>query len=90
MSYERVAGYAPVRALGEVCGPCMIQSGSDCEICPDGASDDFPECAGCVNGLRPSVVSAAEQSILFPVVAGVLTTLIVAYLSVRLIHQKSS
>lgn len=92
MSYERVAGYGPppVSGLGEACGPCMIQSGSDCEICPDGASDDFPECAGCINGVRPSVVSAAEQSILFPVVAGVLTTLLVTYLSIRLLHQKPS
>lgn len=51
--------------LGDVCPPCYINSGGDCEICPDGA-DDFPECAGCVNGVRASLVSAATSSIFAP------------------------
>ncbi len=76
--------------LGDVCGPCTIASGGECEICPDDAGSDYPECAGCVNGVRASVLSEAEQSIFFPVVAGVVTTLLVAYLSTKILHQKSS
>ncbi len=83
MSYVR-----SLRSLGEACGPCRIASGSDCEICPDGAGADFPECSGCVNGERVSLVSAAEESLLFPIVAGVVTTLAVAWLSVKILHQK--
>lgn len=82
--------YVQVKGLGEACGPCMIASGSDCEICPDGAGDDFPECSGCVNGVRTTLVSAAEQSLFFPIVAGVVTTLVVAWLSVKILHQKPS
>lgn len=84
---------APLRglgALGDACGPCMISSGSDCEICPDGAGDDFPECSGCVNGVRQSAMSEAEQSLLFPIVAGVVTTLLVTFLSMRILHEKPS
>lgn len=76
-------------ALGEVCPPCYINSGGDCEICPDGAGD-FPECAGCVNGVRASLVSEATSSIFAPVVAGVLTTLLVAYLSSKIMHQRAA
>lgn len=74
-------------SLGEACGPCMIASGGDCEICPDGAGDDFPECSGCVNGVRQSVISAAEESLIFPIVAGVVTTLAVAWLSTKLFKK---
>lgn len=81
--------YVSVRGLGDACGPCTIASGSDCEICPDGAGDDFPECSGCVNGVRASVMSTAEQSLLFPIVAGVVTTLAVTWLSFKILHQKS-
>jgi len=82
--------YVQVRGLGEICGPCTIASGSDCEICPDDAGDDFPECAGCVNGVRPTAISAVEQSLLFPIVAGVVTTLAVAWLSVKIQRQKQA
>lgn len=82
MSYART-----LRGLGADCGPCMIASGSDCEICPDGAGDDFPECAGCVNGVRASAISSAEQSLIFPIVAGVVTTLAVAWLSTKLLKK---
>lgn len=78
----------PMSGLGDACGPCMIASGSDCEICPDGAGDDYPECAGCVNGLRPTALSEAEQSLFFPIVAGVVTTLLVTYLSMKMLREK--
>jgi len=81
--------YVAVRGLGAECGPCMIASGSECEICPDDAGADFPECVGCVNGVRASVVSKAEESLLFPIVAGVLTTLAVTWLSFKYGPQKS-
>ncbi len=87
MSYVAVNGLG--RALGETCGPCTIASGSDCEICPDDAGDDFPECSGCVNGERASAISSVEQSLLFPIVAGVVTTLAVTYLSYKILHQKA-
>lgn len=82
--------YAPAytrarRPLGADCGPCYIQSGDDCEICPDGTGDDFPECSGCVNGVRASLVSAAESSVVTPVVVGVLTTLLGVWLTARLL-----
>lgn len=80
----------PMSGLGDACGPCYINSGSDCEICPDGAGDDFPECAGCVNGVRASVISAAESSIFAPVVAGVLTALLVTYFSHRFLGQNAT
>lgn len=82
MSYAR-----SIRGLGEACGPCMISSGDSCEICPDGVSADFPECAGCVNGVRQSAISEAEQSLIFPIVAGVVTTLTVAWLSTKLLGR---
>jgi hypothetical protein len=75
-------------SLGEVCPPCYVNSGSECSLCPDDASD-FPECAGCVNGVRASLVSAASQSIVAPVVAGVLTTLLVAWLSSKILDHSS-
>jgi bacterioferritin-associated ferredoxin len=82
MSYAR-----SIRGLGADCGPCTIAAGDACEICPDGVSDDFPECAGCVNGMRQTVISAAEQSLIFPIVAGVVTTLAVAWLSTKLLGR---
>jgi hypothetical protein len=82
MSYAR-----SIRGLGADCGPCMISSGGDCEICPDGVSADFPECSGCVNGVRQSAISEAEQSLIFPIVAGVVTTLAVAWLSTKLLKK---
>lgn len=77
-------------ALGDACPTCYISAGSDCEICPDGAGADFPECAGCVNGVRATLVSAAEQSIFAPVVAGVLTALLVTYFSHRFLGDSAS
>lgn len=78
--------YVAVRGLGDACGPCTIAAGSDCEICPDDAGDDFPECSGCVNGVRTTAISAVEQSLLFPIIAGVATTLAVAWLSVKILR----
>lgn len=46
-------------------------------------ASDFPECVGCVNGARATLVSAAEQSIFAPVAAGVLTALLVTYFTHR-------
>lgn len=79
----KIAGLA-----GGACPDCYIASGGDCEICPDGA-DDFPECSGCVNGARETLKSAISDSLVFPVIAGVVTTLLVAYLSGKILHQKS-
>lgn len=82
--------HAPLSGgLGDVCPTCYLNSGSDCEICPDGA-DDFPECAGCVNGARATLVSAAEQSIFAPVIAGVLTALLVTYFSHKFLGDSAS
>ncbi len=80
--------HAPMAGLGEICPECYIASGGDCEICPDGA-DDFPECAGCVNGRRENLKSTLSDSLVIPVIAGVVTTLLVAYLSGKILHQKS-
>lgn len=71
----------PMSGLGDACGPCMIQAGDTCEICPDNAGADYPECDGCVNGVRQSATSKFTDDLLFPVVAGVVTTLAVTYLS---------
>lgn len=87
MSYARVRSLG---ALGADCGPCYIQSGSDCEICPDDAGDDFPECSGCVNGVRASLVSAAESSLVTPIVVGVVTTLLGVWLTARILGSSSS
>lgn len=75
-----------VTSLGDVCPPCYMMSGGECSLCPDGA-DDFPECAGCVNGQRETLVSAATNSLVVPIVAGVVTTLLVAYLSSKLLKN---
>lgn len=74
--------------LGDTCPECYISFGGDCEICPDDA-DDFPECAGCVNGVRASFKSEVGNSIFLPVVAGVLTTLLAAYLSSKFLRQSA-
>lgn len=88
MSYVRsMQGQRIGRALGADCGPCTIAAGPDCEICPDGAGDDFPECSGCVNGVRATALSTAEQSLVFPIVAGVVTTLAVTWLSLKLLKK---
>lgn len=89
MSYARAVARPRRRALGDACGPCYIQSGPDCELCPDDAGPDFPECSGCVNGVRASLVTAAESSIILPVVAGVLTTLLGVWLTARLLHGET-
>ncbi len=74
--------------LGAICPECYVNSGGDCELCPDGA-DDFPECAGCVNGVRATLKSTLSDSLVFPVIAGVVTTLLVAYLSGKILHKES-
>ncbi len=77
------------RALGETCPECYLSSGDGCTLCPDDAAD-FPECAGCVNGSRVTLLSAAQNSIVAPVVAGVITTLLVAWLSSKFLHSARS
>jgi hypothetical protein len=67
----------------------MIASGTDCEICPDGASSDFPECAGCVNGVRQSTAAAIKGSVFFPIAAGIATALTVAWLSTKLLKKSA-
>jgi len=76
-----------LKGLGDACGPCMISYGGDCEICPDGAGDDFPECSGCVNGVRTSLVSEAKQSLWFPIVVGVVSTLAVTLLTYKILGK---
>ena len=73
-------------ALGEACPPCYTPSGGQCTLCPDGA-DDFPECAGCVNGQRDTIASAVQESLITPVIAGVATMLLVTYLSSKLLKK---
>ncbi len=63
--------------LGDACGDCQIVVGTDCLPCPNSA--DFPECAGCVNGVRP-VKTDVARDVLVPVVIGVLTTLAAAFI----------
>jgi hypothetical protein len=75
-------------ALGDVCPPCYISAGGTCEICPDDAVD-FPECRGCVNGTRPSVTEAFRQSLFFPILGGVATTLLATFLAQRLFRSKN-
>ncbi len=61
--------------LGSACADCEIVVGSDCIPCPNGS--DFPECFGCVNGVRAERTDVTKD-VLVPVVVGVLTTLAVA------------
>ena len=82
-----IARRPPMAGLGDACGPCTIQSGDACEICPDNAGPDYPECNGCVNGVRQTAVSAFTSSFFFPVVAGVATTLAVTYLSGKILGK---
>ncbi len=71
--------------LGNVCGDCMIVVGSDCIPCPDGAN--FPECVGCINGERPEKTDPVKD-VLVPVVIGVFTTLAVALIAHKLMHEE--
>ncbi len=70
--------------LGSACADCEIVVGSDCIPCPNGS--DFPECAGCVNGVR-SERTDVTKDVLVPVVVGVLTTLAVALIVNKLVKQ---
>lgn len=79
-----------LQGLGDACGPCMIASGSSCEICPDNAGPDFPECNGCVNGVRQSTTDAIKSSLLFPIVGGVVTMLAVTWLSAKILRKKAA
>jgi hypothetical protein len=82
--------FRSIRGLGAACGPCTIAASSDCEICPDNAGPDFPECDGCVNGVRQSATSAVTQSFVFPIVAGVVTMLTVTWLSAKILRKKAA
>lgn len=85
-----VAYVRSIRGLGDACGPCMISSGSSCEICPDNAGPDYPECDGCVNGVRQSTTSAVTHDFVFPIVAGVVTMLTVTWLSTKILRKKAA
>lgn len=67
--------------LGSACSDCEIVVGSDCIPCPNGS--DFPECAGCVNGVRPEKTDVTKD-IVVPVVVGVVTTLVIALITTKL------
>ncbi len=69
--------------LGDVCGDCMIVVGNGCLPCPDGA--DFPECAGCIDGMRPERADLGRD-LLIPIVVGVATTLEVALIAKKLMQ----
>lgn len=69
--------------LGQACGPCQIQYGAQCVVCPDGSN--MPECYGCVAGVK---VKADEpwfdkKDITSAVVTGVITALVVGYITKR-------
>lgn len=67
--------------LGSPCGDCEITVGSGCLPCPSGA--DFPECAGCIDGMRPERSDLAKD-LLVPIAIGVATTLAVALIAKKL------
>jgi len=70
--------------LGDACGDCQIVVGDSCLPCPNG--DGFPECAGCVDGMRP-VKTDVTKDVLVPVVIGVFTTLAVALIAHKLLNE---
>lgn len=70
--------------LGSACSDCEIVVGDTCIPCPDGTN--FPECAGCVNGIRAEHADVTKD-IVVPVVVGVLTTLTIALITSKLIKQ---
>ena len=67
--------------LGSACSDCEIVVGSDCIPCPNGS--DFPECAGCIDGMRPEKTDVTKD-IAIPIVVGVLTTLAIALITTKL------
>lgn len=67
--------------LGSACGDCEIVVGNGCLPCPSGS--DFPECAGCIDGVRPERTDLTRD-IMIPVVIGVATTLAVALIIKKL------
>jgi hypothetical protein len=69
--------------LGDACGDCILVVGSDCVPCPNGS--DFPECIGCINGVRPEK-SDITKDILLPVVIGIVSTLTVALITRKLMR----
>jgi hypothetical protein len=71
--------------LGDACGDCQITVGDGCIPCPDNV--DFPECAGCVNGVRAPTTDVTHD-LLVPVVIGVVTTLTIALITHHLLQQK--
>jgi hypothetical protein len=70
-----------MRMLGDACGECSLQVGSDCIPCPEGS--DFPECVGCVAGARPH--STWVTDIAIPIAVGVATTLAVTFIANKLL-----
>lgn len=71
--------------LGDACGDCMIVVGDGCIPCPNGSG--FPECAGCIDGMRPERTDITKD-VLVPVVVGVFTTLAVALIAQRLLKNQ--
>lgn len=68
--------------LGTACSDCEIVVGSNCLPCPNGT--DFPECAGCVDGIRPERTDFSKD-IGVPIIVGVLTTLAIALITTKLL-----
>ncbi len=73
--------------LGTGCSECEIVVGGSCIPCPNGV--DFPECAGCVNGVRPEQTDVTKD-IVVPVVIGVITTLTIALITTKLLNAKAA
>jgi len=69
--------------LGSACGECEIVVGDTCIPCPNGA--DFPECVGCIDGMRPERADLGKD-LLIPIVVGVATTLAVALIAKKLMQ----
>lgn len=70
--------------LGAACSDCEIVVGDACIPCPNGL--DFPECAGCIDGVRPERTDVTKD-IVIPVVIGVISTLTIALITTKLIGK---
>ena len=67
--------------LGGGCGDCEIVVGDGCLPCPHGS--DFPECAGCIDGMRAERTDVAKDLVL-PIVIGVATTLAITLIAKKI------
>lgn len=61
--------------LGNLCGQCLVQVGTECLECPEGSQ--LPECAGCSVHEpwfdKREIVSAVITGVVTAVLVGILT-----------------